>query len=563
MKFTRLASAMIMCTASLPILAASYTVAELPTQNVSQNQYAASIDNAGLILATTQNNFNPPIDLSLIDFESATIIANLTDIESAKNGNFNIADYTYLVNRAFTATANFSVFTQQLSRFLAYKTDGTSADYVRALDTESEALGGFSFSMETSPVDSIAGNHIVGNTVGPFTTIDHVNEAGETVQFVVSDFDQRAFIQVNDIGFSLTPIDVTLGGTSNVNAINDNYIAVGIGSIAGTALLTDGIAACADLELRGDQPEKACERSIKTTISGSNVIRRTGLWVQRAHVWSMDIDGNVVDTQTYGTLLTEEEQALSGTSRAADINNADIAVGVASVQVEGRTIISTAAAIFQNGEVTRIIEGDEFLPNSAVSINDAGYVVGVRAQIINQAQRSKMFVYNMANEELNFPTGFFTSSSTIPRSINNSGVVVGAGDIEATASTARRTAGFVYDIEADTFLELNALISCERQLDLTLIEGVDINDSGDIVATAIAKRPSRNVRGEILKDANGDDLLVDTWITVKLSPTGDAPAVCSEDESDVLVRNGASTGLLLFSMLFGAALFRRMSLLVK
>ena len=108
-----------------------------------------------------------------------------------------------------------------------------------------------------------------------------------------------------------------------------------------------------------------------------------------------------------------EDQELLGTSQAIDINNADIAVGVSSVQVdlEDRVVFSTAASIFQNGEVTRVLAGDEFLPNSAIGINDGGYIVGVQAQIINQAQRSKMFVYNMNNEELEFPVGFFADNA--------------------------------------------------------------------------------------------------------------------------------------------------------
>ncbi len=559
MKFTRLASAVIMCTTSLPILAASYTVAELPTQNVSQNQYAASIDDTGLILTTAQNRFNPPIDLGLINFENDTIISNLTDIESARIGNFNTEDYTYLANRALTGARNSSLFTQQLSEFLAYKTDGTSFDYINGFDTETEALGGFAFSMETTPRDSVAGTHIIGNTVGPFRTIDHTNIDGENVQFVVSDFDQRAFVQVGGNITPLLPIEVTLGGSSTTSRINNNYVVAGTGSFSGSVSLTQGIENCADAEVRGDQPIEACHRSIYSVASGGNIVRRTGLWLQRAHVWSLDVQGNVLGTTAYGTLLTGEDQELLGTSQAIDINNADIAVGVSSVQVdlEDRVVFSTAASIFQNGEVTRILAGDEFLPNSAIGINDEGYIVGVQAQIINQAQRSRMFVYNMNNEEIEFPGGFFASSGTIPRSINNNNLVVGAADIEASSTATRRSAAFIFDIEANTFLNLNSLMTCEDQLEFNLIEAIDINENGEIVATAITKRPGRNVRAEAVQDDSGADVIVDTWVTLKLSPTGAAAQICTDDEDVGLERQGASTGLVLFAMLFGAAMFRR------
>lgn len=553
MNFTRLTTAVIMCAASLPICAASYTVTELPTQNLSQNQYAASIDDSGLMLTTTQNYFNLPIDVNLIDFENAAIIANLTDVESAKVGNFNLADYTYLVNRALTFTGSFSLFSQQLSVFLAFKTDGTSFDYINAFDTESESLGGFTYSMTTQPRDSVGGTHIIGNTVGPFRAIDYVNEAGDTVKYVVNDFDQRAFVQIGNQVVDLPPVEVSLGGSSIVSKINDNFAVAGSGSFSASAAVTVGLETCADPVTRGDQPEEACKRSFLTGQSG----RRSGLWVQRAHIWSLDVDGNILDTSTYGTLLTEEGQELSGISQALDINNADVAVGVASVQLEARTVTATAATIFQNGEVRRIIEGDEFLPNSATNINDSGYIVGVQAKFINQAQRSKMFVYNMNNEELNFPIGFFTSSGTVPRAMNNANLVVGSGDIEAGNTSSRRSAAFVYDIEADTFLDLNTLISCENQSKYNLIEAVDINDSGDIVATALIKRASKNVTGTLIQDDNGENVIVDGLIAVKVSPTGAAPEICSNEELGIVERSGASTGFVLFGILFLASIFRR------
>jgi hypothetical protein len=62
MKFTRLASAVILYTASLPILAASYTVTELATDTLGQNQYGVSIDNTGTILSVVENIYNAPID---------------------------------------------------------------------------------------------------------------------------------------------------------------------------------------------------------------------------------------------------------------------------------------------------------------------------------------------------------------------------------------------------------------------------------------------------------------------------------------------------------------------
>lgn len=562
MKFNRLASAVILYTASLPILAASYTVTELATDTLGPIQYGASIDNTGLILTTVENIYNAPVDLTTIDFENATIIANLTDIESAKNGVFNLADYTYLINIARSGSNSFSYFTQQLGRLQGYKTDASvnSAEFINAFDTENEELNGFSHSMSTTPRDSAGGTHIVGNSVGPFRTIDYVADSGTESKYILSDFDRRAFVQVGQNVVPLLPTDTTLGGISQVNSINGNYLAAGSGSVEPTTTTITAIENCGVDETRGDQPIEACYRNILIFGQGtSTASRRTGIWSQRATLWSLDVEGNVVDTTTFDTLVTDEEElAAQGSSQALDVNNNGVAVGLSSVKVEVReqTVLTTAASLFlQSGEVVRIIEDDDLLPNSAISINDSGYVVGLRSQSINRISRNKMFIYNMNDDTINFPDDFFTSSSTVPRAINNNNLVVGSADVEATNTSIRKTAAFLYDIEADTFTNLNTLINCNSPFDL--IEATDINDNNEIVVSALTKKPSKNGRGELLLDDSGESILVDTVVTLKLNPTGQAPAVCTDEELGVIERQGGSMGIIFFTVLAFTTYFRR------
>ena len=558
MKFTRLASAVIFYTASLPILAASYTVTELATDTLGQNQYGVSIDNTGTILSVVENIYNAPIDLSTIDFDSTEIIAGLTDIESARNGQYNLADYTFLINRAVTGSSNFSFVTQQIGRLQAYKTDGSANDFefINAFDIETEALDGFSHSMETTPRDSVAGTHIVGNTVGPFRAIDYVNEDGLQIKYILSDFDRRAFAQVGDNVTPLLPIDTTLGGTSQVNSINANYVVAGSGSIAATTGLTVSQAACVDETTRGDQPIEACNRNIILVTSGGTRTRRAGLWLQRAHVWSLDVEGTVVNTTSYGTLITDEEPDLQGSSQALDVNVNGVSVGVASIKAADGTVVTTAAAMFlQTGEVIQIIEDEDLLPNSAIAINDLGYIIGLRSQSINRIARNKMFIYNMNDGNVSFPTDFFDSSGTIPRAVNNNNLVVGSADVEATNAVSRKTAAFIYDIEADTFTNLNTLISCDSPFDL--IEGKSINDNNEIIVSALTKKPARDKRGGTIKDDNGDDVMIDAVVTLKLNPTGQAAAVCSDEELGIEERQAASTGMVLFTILAFATFLRR------
>jgi hypothetical protein len=557
MKFTRLASAVLLATTSLPILAASYTVTELPAGELSVNQYGSSVDNTGLVLTTFQNNYNPPIDLRLIDLDSDFFTTALTDIDAVRNGDPNLADYNFLANYVRTGSSNFSVLTQQLGQFLGYKYSNDSFQYIKAFDEESDELGGFSFSMETTLRDSVNGTHIIGNTEGPNRIIEYTNENGDVISYNVYDFDRRGFVQVGDTAVGLVPTDTTLGGSSQVNSINQNFVVAGVGSVAPSETLVLANANCLDEDTRGDQPLEVCQARLRTSSSTSGgVIRRSGLWTERAMLWSLDVEGNILDTTVYGTLVTDEEElASAGTSQALDVNVNGVAVGVASLKVGENQLFSTAAAVFQNGEVTRMIADDDLLPNSALHINDNNYVTGVRSERINNVSRSRMYVYNLNTDDIDFVDGFFVSSSTLPRAMNNENLIVGSADVDVvTGSSQRPTAGFLYDIEAQTFTNLNDLVPCNSEYNI--IEALDINDSNVIVASALTKRPSRNVRGEIITDDNGNEVLIDTVVAVVLNPTGAEPSDCSADD-EVLERQGASTSIYMFAMLFIASIFRR------
>ena len=163
----------------------------------------------------------------------------------------------------------------------------------------------------------------------------------------------------------------------------------------------------------------------------------------------------------------------------------------------------------------------------------------------------------MNDDSLNFVSDFFESSSTIPREFNNNNLVVGSADVEATASsgTSRKTAAFLYDIEADSFLDLNTLIACNSPFNL--IEATDINDNNEIVVSAITKKPTRNARGEVIIDESGEEVLVDTVVTLKLNPTGQEASVCSDEDLGVLERKGASTGFYMFALLILTTVFRK------
>jgi hypothetical protein len=193
-----------------------------------------------------------------------------------------------------------------------------------------------------------------------------------------------------------------------------------------------------------------------------------------------------------------------------------------------------------------------------LNINENDKVIGVRSQRINSVSRSRMFVHDLQTNETTFVNGLFDSSSTIPRDINNNNMVVGVADSDVLSnsnSSSRPTSGFIYDIDSDIFTNLNTLTTCDSEYDI--IEALSINDDDVIVASALVSRPARNVRGEVVEDTDGNTISTQTIIAVQLTPTGEAPDSCSDEELGVLERQGASTGFLMVGLLFVSGLFRR------
>ena len=137
MKLNRITALLALSSLTAWVNAASYEVVELPTEAVSNDQFASSIDDTGLMLTTVSQPFNPPIDLTLIDLEAA----GLTDLDAAQQGNFNTTDLTIITNAILTLTAANNNFSQKLSSQIGFQTDGTDFEYVFGFDGASPCRG--------------------------------------------------------------------------------------------------------------------------------------------------------------------------------------------------------------------------------------------------------------------------------------------------------------------------------------------------------------------------------------------------------------------------------------
>ena len=214
--------------------------------------------------------------------------------------------------------------------------------------------------------------------------------------------------------------------------------------------------------------------------------------------------------------------------------------------------------MFADGVTSRLIADDDLLPNQAFGISDDGYVVGTRQELINGSFRRKMFVYNLNSDDITFPDDFFQTANIFPRAINNNNIVVGDGEVSAPITGTRPRNGFIYDIDADTFTNLNSLIACDSPYEI--IAANDINDNDEILAEALVQKPLRDFKGEITLDENGEQILQDFVVTIKLSPTGNSPSNCEPDEEEAAAveRQGASIGYMTILILCVISVTRRL-----
>jgi hypothetical protein len=195
-------------------------------------------------------------------------------------------------------------------------------------------------------------------------------------------------------------------------------------------------------------------------------------------------------------------------------------------------------AIFVDGEAVPVTEDEKYFWGSAKDINDNNQAAGYLVENLSGTLRNTAFIYDVDLDELTMVPGFFTGSSTIIHSINNNGMAVGTGEIEATLSNVRQRVGFAYDStdEAAEFINLNDAISCDSPYDI--VEANSINDNGVILATALKQQE--------YQDESGETQTREVAVTIKLDPVDGELNNCRQEENQI-EREGASTGL--FSLL--------------
>ena len=581
MKRTQLAAAILLATGSVSAFAATYSVTPLPLTEISQNNFARSIDNTGKMLSMVQLEYNPPIDVEQLE-EDTTFFSlyggSLENEDDAIQGVFTDYDYTYIVN--YIVSNSTAAQGQKLSTFRTYLTDTSDYYLVPGLDQITDKFDDYTWSVTSTGRDSVGGNYVVGDSTGLVILDEYEDEDGETINYTYPESAQQAFIQTSSGTKILPPVDDTLGGFASARAINNDLQIAGFSTVSFLDTVDDAIEACEEDETRGDVSEGYCLYNIyKSTFS---VPRISSYYVTNslsyassfilsseinATIWQVDVNGDVISTNTFPLLFTPEEDDSSHYfTLAYDINNQGIAVGegltgdtitITRPNSSGYTESERVATVFRDGETIELLPREENLASQAIAINDNNWVTGAVLRASNDIARSRLFAYNLDTTEQLYPEGFFTGAGVQANAINNNNIIVGKSDIDATSDSIRQTHAFMFNIETEEFLDLNDLTECDSEY--TLVEAIDINDDNEIIANARIKSNTKYITGVDIINSEGETVEEDAIIAVKLSPLSNGTIDdCDADvEEEPYERQGASSTFYGLLTLATFAFFRR------
>lgn len=533
--------------------AAVYQLIEIDTVQTANLAFSSAINNSGDVAVIVEDPYNPPIDLSLLNFELAFLVENLTDIDAAQNGNFNATDYQTLENYIKSNSGSFSF--QKLADYQSYVAENGTLKFVPGFDEVDAELGQYSQSTDTRIQGVNDAGVIVGVSEGKTFKVPYTNEIGVDLTYVVREFGSRAFVDINGVVVGLVSESDLAGGFSAAYDITNGLLVAGFEVLSPTESFETAVANCSDDEERGDLPFEQCiQARINSGIPNFHQ--------ERGVLWQLDMQGNVTSKQQLGLPFTPEEDSTAKyISRALAVNENGVAVGVATNFYDDRTDIPRLyATVFNGEEVTTITERDEFSLNATISsatdINNNNQVVGYEIVDINGIERTKFFVYSVDSNEITFPTDFFPGSASVARAINDQGQVVGEGEVDSTLSGTRRKHGFLYDIGTDTFQNLNDLLPCNSPY--TIVQANDINENGEIAALALVNRTDLDITGQPNLNEAGDEILADTFVSVKLSPIpGGEIDNCDPAPEEVQERSSGSVSWFGLAALLLVSLRRR------
>ncbi|RUO79362.1 DUF3466 family protein [Pseudidiomarina taiwanensis] len=545
----------------------SYVELPTPTDQV-RHLYPIAVNDSGLAVVQGILPENLPIDLNRLSIGTRNFIGIPSDVEDLDTYELSYAQYTALVN-ALRDPDNQLPDNLRISYYFAGSYDGQAVSLYSPLDDTDPATPEYANSTDHYFYGANNNNIRVGTATAPYREFTHqyfasadATEASE-ITYSERDFTRRG-LWYDGTQYTLIapPETAVLGGESVLTDINETNLAVGFASVALSPESVTALAECEEnaLEETEINPVNICmwrrwhalQRAEADNISFNlDIPAERSIYDMRAMRWQLDANGQVISAEPLGTLLERGEEDLNDySSYAYAVNNNGIAVGQSWTYYDGdignvsRRI--KMPAIFINDEVRAVTDSPDYVWGSATDINDNNVVTGFLIKTVQGLQRYVGFTYDIETEQLTELPGFFNGSSTIPRAINDAGLIVGSGEIEPNLSTQRRRVGFLYDLEnpEQGFINLNDAVSCESPY--FIVSADSVNEQGQLLSTAI-------IEGSYT-DANGEEQVEQLVRTLQMSPVNGELNDCDVVDQKV-ERQGAAVspwgalGILLISVL--------------
>ncbi len=553
--------------------AATYQVIDKGDVASLKYTYSQQENNNGEAAISGSNIYNFPVQFQYLDeddynaivrladskYESEFALENIQDETALRAGNPTANDFSWVL-RFLKERASSSLY-QKVGDIFAMTNFNGETELLTVFDEKFAGTDMYTRSTKEYISGITNEGWVYGNASAPYLPIAFTNSDGEEVTHWVRDFSKRGFFS-SDGGETIIeiippsetdlPEEQRFGGQSAILDISESQYAVGYVSTSIDQNAIDYInnetGGCADPDVLNDKPFDVCVQEIAGEMYHTEAIK-----------WTIDEQG-IVTSETLGQLVTPHvDDEREFTSVAQAINNHGVAVGYANGWVDETETdpsvnepISKYAVVFKNGLVTDFTDDHgKYFDSRAYDINDAGIAVGHVSTYVNGSLRTKFYHVdtNAETMEMILPTDFFNGSSSTARAINESGKIVGEGEVETHNDTPqrpnpRRTHGFLYDIASENFTDLNDFLTCDSAY--TIIEARDINDENEVSATALVRVPRRDSKGELMLDEQGVQLMEDVVRAVTLRPIAGEVEDCSEVKEKI-ERQGAGIG---FSSLF-------------
>ncbi len=555
------------------VQAATYTVVDKGEvssfdANSPENTYGQQENNSGDMVLSGSGLYNFPIFTQYLTDTEISAIA-LEDVDAFKAGTPTANDLERALSFLNSAKVNYGY--QKLGAAIALVHLGASSEEFVVWD---QVLPNTS-QLSRSTTDIVKGitddRWLYGKGSAPYLPQTFINEGDEYFSWS-REFSNRGFYSP-DAGQSFLPIispDNRYGGESAILDVNDAKVAVGFVSTDMMSDVIDNIQRlegvngdflydCKDDEFIPDPASQVTYTPINTCITKERSI--PDVYQLRAFKTQLTPTGHQ-EIETLGLLVTpHEDDERRFISSAQAINNQGTVVGYShgwtnseQTSPTDKEPFSLYAVVFKDGQVTSFTdEHTTYFDSRAYDINDAGIATGYVTKFIRGDRRKKFYYIDTTDTEnmsLQFTDNdFFDSSSSVARAINEAGLIVGQADVD---SNERRQHAFLYDINTDTFTDVNDFLTCDSPY--TIIQAYDINDNNIISATALLTQPVRDAIGELVLDDNGDALVEEVLRAVSLQPQlGGVIEDCSDGPVE---RQGAGLGLWGLFLLFSAGVLR-------